>query len=242
MAAATSDQPIKVLITGFGPFQALHPYQTNPSWILASLLSPTLSSSFPNIPIRLLIPSTPMPAAYHKILVSAPQLIAQNDPDIVIHIGLAGDRDYFAVELGAQKEGYHDVPDIDRRVFTRVENKKGFGKEVGELRSGVDLESVVRVWGQRLKGLDMPAKEQGKSTGAGEGGNVDVRLSDDVGNFVCGFIYYVSLLEMQKKKGTRDVVFLHVPMLESKEEIGVGVRVTEELIRAVVEVWWEGRR
>jgi pyroglutamyl-peptidase len=66
---------------------------------------------------------------------------------------------------------------------------------------------------------------------------VEVELSDDVGTYVCGFECYLSLLEMQKRRGKKDVVFLHVPDLQSKEEIGVGARVVEELIRTLAGVW-----
>jgi hypothetical protein len=53
---------------------------------------------------------------------------------------------------------------------------------------------------------------------------------------VCGFNYYISLLEMQKRTSKRDNVFFHVPQLESKEDIQTGVKVTEELVRALVAV------
>ena len=46
----------------------------------------------------------------------------------------------------------------------------------------------------------------------------------------------MSLLEMQKRTGRRDVVSFYVPNLETEEEICTGVRVTEELIRALVAV------
>lgn len=66
---------------------------------------------------------------------------------------------------------------------------------------------------------------------------VDVRLSDDMGSYVCGFNYFISLLKMQNRTGGRDVVFFQVPQLETEEEICTGVRVTEELIKALVAVW-----
>ncbi|ORY14011.1 hypothetical protein BCR34DRAFT_623511 [Clohesyomyces aquaticus] len=235
------DRPTKVLITGFGPFQDII---SNPSWTLASALSSSLP---PNT--TLIIPPTPLPAAYHKILASTPQLIRTHNPDIVLHIGLANDRDYFAVETSAQKEGYHDIPDVDRKVFTRAENKKVFGKAAGELKSTLDLEAAVGIWKDRVRDFRLVGKDdnggvygvrgKGKGKGAAQGRLVNVRLSDDVGNFVCGFVFYLGLLEMQRSKGRGDAVFLHVPMLEGDEEIGVGVKVVQELIKALVEVWKE---
>jgi hypothetical protein len=44
--------------------------------------------------------------------------------------------------------------------------------------------------------------------------------------------------EMEKKK-KRDVVFLHVPMLQGEAAIQVGVWVAEELVKSLVDVWAE---
>lgn len=182
-------------------------------------------------------------------------------------MGLAHGRTWFAVEKGAQKEGYHEVLDMGRRVFTRAENKKLWGKEAGRLDSTLKLEVAVEKWSEEVRGVSLltrddssgvgaggEAKEKGKKgkqktkeaansdsneKGKGASEQVDVRLSDDVGNYVCGFMYYVSLLEMQKSIGRRDTVFFHVPYLKSEEEILVGVRVAEGLIRALVGVWEE---
>ena len=67
----------------------------------------------------------------------------------------------------------------------------------------------------------------------------DVRWSDAVGSYLCGFIYYASLVEMAKYKGAtgRDVVFLHVPSLNSDAQVQAGVDVTVALIQSLVETW-----
>lgn len=75
----------------------------------------------------------------------------------------------------------------------------------------------------------------------GKGPATDVRVSDEVGDFVCGFIYYLSLSVLEREKRKRDVVFLHVPRLEGREGIEMGVKVVEALMRALVESWVEGR-
>ncbi|PVH96999.1 peptidase C15, pyroglutamyl peptidase I-like protein [Periconia macrospinosa] len=236
--------PIKVLVTGFGPFLDI---KTNPSHLLTLNLPATLLSTS-HTPITLIIPPTYIPAAYHAIHTQIPSLIAQHDPDIVLHIGLAVDREYFAVEKSAQREGYHEIPDVERKVVTRGENRTWFGgKKEGPdvLVSGVELEGVVEAWWGGCKGLGMEGKKGGEvvrgkgKAGKGEKGRkgVDVRLSDDVGTYVCGFMYYVGLLEMQRRKGRRDVVFLHIPMLEGDEEVSIGVAVVERLIVAIVDAW-----
>ncbi|OAG11735.1 uncharacterized protein CC84DRAFT_1159195 [Paraphaeosphaeria sporulosa] len=158
-------------------------------------------------------------------------------------MGLAVDRDYFAVEQSALKEGYHDIPDIERKVITRMENKKLFGKAPSSLATSLDLEPAVSAWQTACGRLSLPSKEQGSSKGKGTGKSkqekrkVDVRLSDDVGTYVCGLIYFSSLVEMQKRTGNRDVVFFHVPQLTGGGEVDVGIEVTKELVVALVDVW-----
>lgn len=160
-----------------------------------------------------------------------------------MHMGLAVDREYFAVEQSALKEGYHDIPDIDRKVITRAENKKIFGKAPSSLSTSLDLESAVPAWQAACASLSFPP--QGGSAAKGKGGGkgkqekkkVEVRLSDDVGTYVCGLIYYASLAEMAKRRSSRDVVFLHLPVLDGAEAVEVGTAVARELLVALVDVW-----
>jgi hypothetical protein len=42
---------------------------------------------------------------------------------------------------------------------------------------------------------------------------------------------------MQKRNGTKDVVFFHVPQLNGQGEVDVGIEVTKELVVALVDVW-----
>lgn len=191
--------------------------------------------------IKIIVPDSSIPAAYHRIFAQTTDLIEQHNPQICVHIGLAVDRDFFAVENSAPKEGYHDVPDIDRRVFTRAENKKTFGKSADSLSTSLDLESAASAWQDACSHMSMPTKEAEGSKGKVKGKQakrmVDVRLSDDVGTYVCGFMYYASMLEMQKRTAKRDVVFLHVPRLKGSEEMGIGVDVARELISSLVGEW-----
>ena len=259
MADAPPPSP-KILITGFGRFLSI---AVNPSYEIARQLPNTITTR--NTTAQVIVPGTAIPAKYHEILDLTTKLIEEHKPDIVLHMGLAHGRGYFAVEKGAERDGYHEVPDEGRRVLTRAENKKVFAKEGARLDSTLDLGAVVVGWQDETRGIvlslqgaapgarpgavDEKIKEKGKGKqkmkgaadssfkGTASSSQVDVRLSDDVGNYVCGFQYYVSLLEMQKRTGRRDTVFLHVPYLESLEEIQIGVRVTEGLIRALVGVW-----
>ncbi|KAF2848331.1 peptidase C15, pyroglutamyl peptidase I-like protein [Plenodomus tracheiphilus IPT5] len=227
----------KVLITGFGPFLDI---ANNPSWSIAKGLSNQMAD-IDGENVNIIVPNGPLPAAYHKIHAQIPALIAEHNPDLVLNIGVDVDSapGVFKLEKSAKREGYHDIPDIDRRVFTRAENKKIFGKAAPSLHTSLDIETVVARWrGARFfLRLSDAANEAPKGKGkSNQGTPVDVQLSDDVGNYVCGFNYYVSMLEMQKLYGTRAVVFLHVPYLTSVEEITIGVQVVEELLKALVSV------
>ncbi|KAF1848997.1 peptidase C15, pyroglutamyl peptidase I-like protein [Cucurbitaria berberidis CBS 394.84] len=228
--------PLTVLVTGFGPFLDI---TTNPSWEIAHRL-PSSLTGLNGETITIIIPPEPTPAAYHKILAQVPKLIEKHSPDMVVHMGLDVDSGpgVFKVERSAPKEGYHEFPDVERRVFTRAENKKTFGKAPATLATTLDLVTAVDAWRDSCSSLSLAklqasgtilkAKAKGK-----EKQMVEVQLTDDVGTYVCGFDYYISLLEMQKKTGKREAVFFHVPKLESHDELRVGTRVTEELIKAL---------
>lgn len=187
----------------------------NPSWEIVSRLPSTLQHK--GLKIRILTQSDPLKAVYHDLL-EVPKLLEQTKPDIVIHIGLAVERDYFAIERGSNRDGYHQYPDEARKVFNKAENKKAWGKSPTRLDSWLDFDDILAKWrGQAGKGIDL-------------------RISDDVGSYVCGFVYYASL-EYSWKKGGRDmpVVFMHVPSLPGKEDIAKGEKVTLALIRAISE-------
>ncbi|KAK8120623.1 hypothetical protein PG999_004743 [Apiospora kogelbergensis] len=241
---ASGENTTKVLVTGFGPFLDV---VKNPSYEIVCRLPQTLSSGGN---ITIIAHPEPIPAAYHKIAEVVPKLIADHDPDIVVHMGLAMERDYFAVESSAPKEGYHEIPDIARRVFTRADNKARFGKSAGSLVTDLPLEQVVGSWEDSVAQarLRLPSSSSSgvgaKAQGSGKKGFkgfkeelkcVDVRLSDDVGTYVCGFIYYLSLLEMEKRGKKKSTVFFHVPPLGTDDEVQVGLEVTQSLIQALVD-------
>ena len=127
--------------------------------------------------------------------------------------------------------------------MTRAENKKIFGKSPASLVTTLDLEAAVEAWQDACQSLSLPkpgaptAKAKTKSKGkSGDKQPLDLQQSDNVGTYVCGLNYYISMLEMQKRTKKQNVVFFHVPKLDSEEELQVGVRVTEELIKALVNV------
>jgi len=175
-----------------------------------------------------IVPPYPIQVSYHSILAQVPLLLREHNPDIVIHMGLDEGRKYFGIEQSAAREGYHQNLDVNRKVFTKAETKTLWGKAPERLETSLDLEKSLARWQRSL--------HRGKQKGKTE---VDVRVSDDVGDFVCGFIYYATLKEMGER---RDAVFLHVPPLLTADALSYGVELTVALIKALVEVWRETKK
>jgi pyroglutamyl-peptidase len=173
-------------------------------------------------------------------LLEVPKLLEKHQPDVVIHIGLDSESSYYAIEKGAEKDKYHEIPDEARKVVSRAEAKKLWGKSPPRLDSTLDIEDILIKWKENTS---LKTSGKGKSKGKGEmeangsSKEVDLRTSDCVGNYVCGFVYYTSLEWFWKKngpQGERKVLFLHVPMLEGKEDFEKGKDITVALIKGVI--------
>jgi pyroglutamyl-peptidase len=181
----------------------------------------------------------------------------------VLHIGVAEGRKYFAVEQTSGKNRYSWAPDVEGKVFEDAEGAKIWGDQPETLSTNLDLQSVVSDWQARTANITWPSSlsesalrsmmaSPSSPVGVALGGDVldvleeqqsaaadDVRWSDAVGSYLCAFIYYADMVEMSKhgKAKKRDVSFMHVPLLLSKEELDVGVQVTIELVQALVGTW-----
>lgn len=234
----TSTAPVKVLVTGFGPFLDV---AVNPSWEIARKL-PASILGMNGESIQLIVPDGPMPAAYHDIKAQVTSLIDIHAPSLVVHMGLDVDSGpgVFKIERSAPREGYHDFPDIRRKVFTRIENRKEFAKAPASLTTSLDVGAAEEIWRADCAPITLATSkvsQQNAKKGARPAKqNVLVQLSDNIGTYVCGFCYYVALIHLQSHTGKRHAIFLHVPPLETEADILAGVRVTEEVVRALVHV------
>lgn len=65
--------------------------------------------------------------------------------------------------------------------------------------------------------------------------NLDIRVSEDAGHYLCDFIYYSSLAHLWKQQRTRKVVFFHVPLHSDAESLKRGVELVLTLLRSIVE-------
>lgn len=179
------------------------------------------------------------------------KLVVEHQPDLTLHMGVAEGRTYFAVEQTSNKYGY-GLYDVDGREFTTEESDTVFAGQPDILSTEIDLQSVVGDWEKRTSDIVWPPELSANSDMSVLGNSTvevklledvmetqDVRWSDDVGYYLCGFIYYTGMVEMGKngKNKKRDVAFMHVPMLDTEELLNVGVDVTVELLQSLVQTW-----
>ncbi|ORX39327.1 hypothetical protein BD324DRAFT_325540 [Kockovaella imperatae] len=244
-------RPIRVLVTGFGPWAS---NTVNPSNSVASKLPSHLPGTSGRPPIEVIVKS-PIPVSYHKIHESIPKLLEDVQADYVLHMGLHGGRPTFDLELSAPRTGFVH-PDVDTKCWTLEEGDKvvpgqsvlpyqldknakdddgsNVGAEPSEdgeqswpdrLETQLKRDKVVEIWQERCK--EVP--------------NSQVTGNDGVGTFCCGFIYYTSLAWYKKQnvKGegqkTGPVLFLHMPNLQEEHEVEMGKQVVIRLIEAIVE-------
>lgn len=233
---------VNVLVTGFGPFGNNH---INPSFLIASRLP--ARHDVQNLPaIKIHTHPAPIKVSYETIRETVPNLLfpesstetsagshafdeqsnhgRQSKPtrlepqfDIVLHIGMAPGRKFFALETCAHQDGY-DTKDVKGETMEGDTLWTEKYRAPSTLRPDFDTEDVWRRWKSGLV-------------------NEDIRSSDDAGRYLCDFIYYTSLVEYWRRDptGARPVMFLHVPGGSFEDDVDRGTRVTLGLIAALVE-------
>jgi pyrrolidone-carboxylate peptidase len=182
----------------------------------------------------------PLRVSYTVVASLVPQLLTRYDPDYIFHIGMAGGRDYYALETRAHRDGYR-IRDVDGRdgyvdgEARRREERRADGEYLPEvLEGGWSVEDVERRWREEL-GLGKEKKE---------GEEPRVKMSHDAGRFLCDFIFYETLSVRWKegKERVGKVCFLHVPGETDEASVQIGVMVAEAAISGVVRSWEEGVR
>jgi pyroglutamyl-peptidase len=151
---------------------------------------------------------------------------------VILHIGLAAGRDFFALEQGAHGRGYDKIPDVDGARFSDTTAELTFPSATFPrvLKTSFDTSDVLARWKANLGYSSVEGNAEDDDA-------PDVRLSPDAGNFLCGFIYYNSLAHyFSIKHDERPVAFMHVPDLSSSEDkLREGREVAIALIKALVE-------
>lgn len=144
-----------------------------------------------------------------------------HNADIVVHIGMAGPQPVYHIERRGHRTGYNSR-DVDGELL-EDEEEGGHGENwiwnglPDEITTDLDLDDVLARW----KGYS--AKD------------LDLRITEDAGRYLCDFIYYSSLSTLYKQGRERKVVFWHVPAEGSEEWIKQGHELGVNLIRSLVE-------
>ncbi|KAG5983708.1 hypothetical protein E4U55_007389 [Claviceps digitariae] len=223
-----------VLVTGFLPFRSQWP--VNPSWEIAKGLPSHLpasddaatpggqSTDLP--PVRIIVHPEPLRVSYKSVRDVVPLLWDHTHQgrkvDAVIHIGMAASRTSYQIERRAHRRGYRHV-DVDGKFpeegidgLPDDEDWIWYGQP-DEILSDLDIDDVHGRW-QACSSKDM-----------------DLRISENAGYFLCDWIYYCSLSHLLRSKRPRKACFLHVPCEASEKQVVQGRQVAINLIRAIVE-------
>ncbi|KAH6606539.1 hypothetical protein Trco_005692, partial [Trichoderma cornu-damae] len=227
------------------PFRSEYPI--NPSWEIAKSLPehlPPLRAKDPNSryavsipPVRILVHPEPIRVSYKAVRELVPSFWGETylgrKIDLVIHIGMAGPRPVYQIESRGHRTGYK-APDVDGKHLDELEGIRDEGwiwhDLPDELRTDLNMQDIWERWQQHSSN------------------DVNLRISDDAGRYLCDFIYYSSLSTCYKQDKERKVVFFHVPADASETIIKQGQELAVNLIRAIVEsefgalldkaTWW----
>jgi pyroglutamyl-peptidase len=159
--------------------------------------------------------------------------------DYAVHIGMASGRKFYSVERRGHRDGYV-MRDVDNEFLGDAERRKREGTDwiwnnvPEELLSSVTIDDVWRRWRTALP-VCVSVGCSGMWTMLTFGQDVDIRVSEDAGRYLCDFIYFSSLAYLTKKEEERRVVFLHVPVDSDEAALNTGTEVALELIRAMVQ-------
>ena len=222
----------------------------NPSNSVASILPPSLPATSTHPPIRLIV-HTPIPVSYYHIHSQIPELLADYEPDYVLHMGLHGGRPTFDLELSAPRTGFLH-PDVYQKCFTleegdkvvpgvsvlphQMESKTVNGAGPVETNATGKKEDLAE-WPDRLETqLDRDKIVELWKRNCADLPDAKVTGNDGVGHYCCAFIYYTSLATFRRTKGkdVGPVLFLHMPNLTRDDELEHGRDIVVRLIDAIV--------
>ncbi|KAI1294562.1 hypothetical protein F5Y03DRAFT_314537 [Xylaria venustula] len=237
---ASHEKELAILVTGFGPFKEAYP--VNPSWEIARLLPDYLpvervkdatAAAFRRAattkdlpPVRIVKLPGAVRTSYEYTRDLVPKLwdddIAGRKIDYAVHIGMAGPQLVYSIERRGHRDGY-GAKDVDGKFLEDEKRHAELGERwiwhdvPHELLSDLDVDDVHRRWVARSPE------------------NLDLRVSEDAGHYLCDFIYFSSLAHLWKQQRAKKVVFFHVPLHSGAESLRRGVELVLTLIRSIVE-------
>ena len=165
-----------ILVTAFGAFPGA---PDNPSADIVRLLQRRGRSAFARLGVRL---ATAVLPVVHAIAPRLDALVARENPDVIVHLGVAGRRRHVCVETRARNVASTTKPDADGR----------FRKS-----------RILKTGGPAARRSGLSA---GRLVASLRAAHIDAILSNDAGDYVCNAAFWRSL------ETTRaPAIFIHVP-------------------------------
>ena len=174
-----------------------------------------------------------MPVSYEYTTSTLPTEIEKIRPDYILHVGLYSGRKFYSIDLSAPFEKFGHK-DINGQIGLPVVPSPPLLKSSGVFKVGtayriqtlLDHSQIVKTWQKTVNSLNLSELD-------GEDGHQvikEVRGTDDVGDFLCGYTYLHSLLRMKSRR----VLFCHIPDCPTEKDLDVGMVIIECLIKSMV--------
>jgi len=234
---APLEEPLNVLITGFGPFSGI---LINPSWQAAKGLHGQIMSRRDGRLVR--ISCVEVPVVYEAVLDIIPkahgldlpqsQSQSQLQYDCFIHVGVSPSRPYVSLEKRARRFQYDKLDAVGQACRSAIDETQGrliyglVGPEWDSTGTKDDL------------GCSLDLEEMAARLRTAQ--QVDTRISTDAGLFLCEFTYYTSLASAQRaaletQQPPKPVLFVHVPNATEPQSIAYLTQIIANIISQIVE-------
>ena len=206
---------------------------------------PTILPPTPSCPVAIRISFYPyqIPVSYDEVRSLVPRLYSayEDRVDLILHMGMTENRNYYSIEKLAHRDNYDAYADA---YGARIDKRDGMSYWADcppVLETSLDFDDVFQRWRSNL--LDTPEVSSEQLDG------VILRPSHDAGHFLCDFIYYSSLAEHWRHKkdrvgqdgvddiDERPVIFMHVPKWAGTRDLQKGKLVTIGLLKALAQSW-----
>lgn len=167
----------KLLLTGFKPFLN---FDQNPSEQLVKKLNGESIGDYE-------INSWVFDVSYFETKETIPALIEETQPDLILNLGLAGDRYSITPEKVALNYIDNNNPDNAGLI---IHNQKIIPNGDNAYFTKIDWDSIIKV----LKDLEIPCE-----------------ISTNAGTYVCNHVSYLFNYEIDKNKLNTAQSFIHIP-------------------------------
>lgn len=193
---------LQIVVTGFGPFLN-HSY--NPSWGVAGACAAELEAHFS-------VRAVEIPVTHRRAEQFAKSLDWGGGQIFGLHFGLAAERRYVSLERYAhnRRGSTPDASGLEPKIDT-------FGPRI-DMCPGRSLDPEGPLARQTLVGVDELARRFVDV-------EVDVRVSRDVGEYVCNTLYYHVLAGVDRARqacAAAEALFVHIPSFSPAQATSFG--------------------